>query len=106
MVYVDDMRAPYGRMIMCHMVADTESELHAMADRIGIARKWHQGDHYDIALSKRALAVTNGAREITKRQLGAMCMIRRSGGKFGDPNTAVDRCFDMLHKNREARANG
>lgn len=62
-VYVDDMHAPFGRMLMCHMVADTLDELHAMADRIGVARRWYQGPpvtrwpHYDIALSKRALAV-------------------------------------------------
>ena len=56
-VYVDDMRAPFGRLVMCHMIADTPAELHAMADRIGVARKWFQnkgsGPHYDIALSKR-----------------------------------------------------
>jgi hypothetical protein len=56
-VYVDDMRARYGRMVMCHMVADTEAELHAMADRIGVARRWYQGDHYDVCLAKRALAL-------------------------------------------------
>ena len=44
MVYVDDYNAPYGRMTMCHMMADTLEELHAMADKIGIARKWFQ-DH-------------------------------------------------------------
>ena len=53
-VYVDDMKARFGRMVMCHMIADTEEELHVMADRIVVARRWHQGDHYDIALSKRA----------------------------------------------------
>ena len=35
---------------------------HAMADRIGVLRKWHQGDHYDITKSKRALAVAAKAR--------------------------------------------
>ena len=77
-VYVDDMQAKYGRMIMCHMVADTESELHAMADLIGVDRKWYQyphksrHPHYDIALSKRALAVANGAKEITMREAPAI----------------------------------
>lgn len=61
-VYVDDMRAPFGRMLMCHMIADTEDELLAMADTIGVARKWYQGDHFDIALSKRALAIEAGAK--------------------------------------------
>jgi hypothetical protein len=73
-VYVDDMRANFGRMVMCHMVADTLDELHAMADKIGVQRRWYQGPpvtrwpHYDIALSKRALAVVAGAKEITQRE--------------------------------------
>jgi hypothetical protein len=72
-VYVDGASNPYGRMKMCHMVADTLEELHAMADAIGIQRRWFQNDpdhpHYDIAQSKRALAVKHGAVEITSRQL-------------------------------------
>lgn len=74
-VYVDNMRAPYGRMIMCHLVADTLEELHAMADRIDVARRWYQGPpvtrwpHYDIALSKRALAVAAGALEVDRREV-------------------------------------
>jgi hypothetical protein len=72
MVYVDDMKAQYGRMIMCHMIADTVDELHAMADKIGIERRWFQAStnhpHYDISLSKRKLAVQFGAEEITARQ--------------------------------------
>lgn len=74
MVYVDNMQASYGRMIMCHMAADTEAELHAMADKIGIQRKWFQGDHYDICKAKRTLAVKYGAKEVTKREL---CKIAR-----------------------------
>lgn len=77
-VYVDDMRARFGRMVMCHMVADTEPELHEMADRIGVARRWYQypkqsrWPHYDIALSKRALAVRFGAQEIQWRDAPAV----------------------------------
>ena len=76
-VYVDNMRAPYRRMVMCHMIADTEDELHAMADKIGVAREWYQGDHYDVCLQKRALAVQNGAKEVTQRELGMMIIARR-----------------------------
>lgn len=87
-VYVDDMRAQYGRMVMCHMIADSDDELHAMAAAIGVARKWHQGDHYDIALSKRALAVQHGAREITRRQCGLMTLRRRRTGTLPTPEWA------------------
>lgn len=71
-VYVDDMRAPFGRMVMCHMTADSTEELLAMADKIGVARRWIQypgtwKEHFDIALSKRALAVKAGAIEETTR---------------------------------------
>ena len=52
-------------MIMCHMIADTPAELGAMADAIGVARKWFQADasapHFDIAQTKRALAIEHGA---------------------------------------------
>ena len=72
-VYVDDMRAKFGRMIMCHMIADDELELHGMASKIGIRYKWYQGDHYDICLQKRALAISLGAKEITQRQCALMC---------------------------------
>lgn len=83
-VYVDDMRAPLGRMVMCHMLADTTEELLAMADRIGVARRWLQKagtphEHFDIALSKRALAVRYGAEEINSSRLGRLIAIKRLG---------------------------
>ena len=67
---------------MCHMLADTDEELHAMADKIGMSRRWHQypnsyRSHYDICLAKRALAVANGAREITMRETGALIGAKR-----------------------------
>jgi hypothetical protein len=80
-VYVDDMyRIPmgrFGRMKMSHMVGDTEEELHAMADKIGLKRKWYQGDHYDVSMSTRAKAVAAGAKEITLRELANMELAKR-----------------------------
>jgi hypothetical protein len=102
MIYVDNMRAPFGRLILCHMIADTEDELHAMADRIGVARKWYQGDHYDIALSKRALAVSFGAIEINRIQCGFMAMLKRMGKPMGTPETAKER-YIALMQGRRAR---
>lgn len=78
-VYVDKSVNSYGRMIMCHMLADTVDELHAMADIIGIRREWFQHHsstpHYDICKSKRSKAVAAGAIEIDRRQVVAL--IRR-----------------------------
>lgn len=76
-VYVDESMWPFRGMIMCHMMADTEDELHEMADRIGIARRWYQGDHYDISKTKRALAVRFGAIEVSSRELVRMFPVRR-----------------------------
>ena len=76
-VYVDDMRARFREHIMCHMIGDIESELHDMAGRIGIARRWYQGDHYDVTLDSRALAVSLGALEITWRACSLMTVLRR-----------------------------
>ena len=85
-VYVDDMHrtrmGQLGRMKMSHMIADTTEELLAMADRIGVARRWIQKpgtpwEHFDISLSKRAEAVKHGAVEITMRELAKKTRARR-----------------------------
>ncbi len=74
-VYVDTMRATFGRMIMCHLFADTDDELHEAAQAVGVARKWFQKPpnaswrHYDICLSMRARAITRGAVVIEYRDL-------------------------------------
>lgn len=92
-VYVDDMRAPFGRMIMCHMIADTKAELISMASRIGVNTRWIQksdtcDEHFDISLTKRAEAVRLGAIEITWRQCGAMTARKREEGQLGKPEEA------------------
>lgn len=66
-VYVDDVHHAYGRMIMCHMWADTLDELLAMADSIGVRRKWLQcppaasWTHFDVSLGMKAKAIASGA---------------------------------------------
>jgi hypothetical protein len=84
-VYVDTMKASYGRMVMCHMIADTTAELLAMADTIGVNRKWIQkvgmpSEHFDICKSKRAAAIRAGAIEISMREL-ALKIRDRQGGR-------------------------
>ena len=85
-VYVDDMEAPYRGMVMCHMLADTTAELLAMADTIGVARRWIQkagtpGEHFDICKAKRALAVKAGAVEITWREAGEIVFRRHKAAR-------------------------
>ena len=71
MVYVDAAIWPYRGMTMCHLMADTLEELHAMAERVGMKRHWFQDKslpHYDICKSKRVLAVRFGALEVSREQ--------------------------------------
>jgi Protein of unknown function (DUF4031) len=70
-VYVDNYFAQFGRMKMSHMIADSLEELHAMADQIGVARRWFQEQssfpHYDVCKAKRELAIGLGAIALEKR---------------------------------------
>jgi Icc-related predicted phosphoesterase len=72
-VYVDDAFIPYGRMKMCHMVADQLGELHHMADVLDLNRKHFQDrtshPHYDISKGFRERAIKMGAKAISKREL-------------------------------------
>lgn len=78
-VYVDDMYlypiGRFGRMKMSHLMADTSDELLAMADKIGVDRRWLQhagefaGEHFDISMTKRAAAIEHGAVPVTTRDL-------------------------------------
>jgi hypothetical protein len=73
---------------MCHMIADAPDELHAMADRIGVARRWFQQPpkasfwHYDIAKSKRALAIAAGAVDCARNDFVANLRRIRASGAF------------------------
>lgn len=81
-VYVDSEFIQYGRMKMCHMLADTDEELHAMASAIGVARKWHQKpntykSHYDVCKSAREKAIALGAVVIDRKELREILQKRR-----------------------------
>jgi hypothetical protein len=108
--YVDDMYlypvGQFGRMKMSHLLADTDAELHDMAAKIGVARRWWQspertsGSHYDIAMSKRDLAIAAGAVPITYKQAGAMNTRRRITGQLGDPDDAVEWLSNYMAQRR------
>lgn len=56
----------------CHLLADSEDELHAFAGRLGMRRSWFQPKsfpHYDLTSSRRQDAVAMGAQEIDNRTL-------------------------------------
>ena len=103
-VYVDKAAYPHGNMIMCHMIADTLTELHAMADALGLKREYFQPrsfPHYDLAKSKRAAAIAFGAIEVSRKELVAhMKRIRPTltptlAVQFADSlNAAVRRGLD------------
>ncbi len=94
-VYVDNAQARYGRMIMCHMIADTHKELLQMAEKIGVARKWIQypetyREHFDISLKLRKLAIQSGAVEISLRELGEILLRRKDAqGSASDRDNSV-----------------
>jgi hypothetical protein len=78
-VYVD-MLIDYGWKYgpSCHLLADTEEELHEMAAKIGMKRSWFQKGgkaempHYDLVASRSKKAVALGAIEINRKQLCEM----------------------------------
>lgn len=83
-VYVDTMRAPFGRMVMCHLWADSREELLAFVDKIGVQRKWIQEPpkaswvHFDVSLGKKKLALAAGA--ILTDRLGPLEHVARLEG--------------------------
>lgn len=87
---MDNARNPFGRMLMCHMIADTLEELHDMASRIGMRREWFQPGstpHYDVCLSRRILAVKEGAIEVSQREIVAIIRRLRIGTPLVDPSS-------------------
>jgi hypothetical protein len=81
-VYIDDMNIKYGRMIMCHMVADTTEELLVMADKIGVQRKWIQDagtvyEHFDVCKEAKQMAIQHGAKEVGRRDYALFIRARK-----------------------------
>jgi len=76
MTYVDTL-LDYGWRLgpSCHLMADSLDELHDMAARLGLKRRWFQDDprlpHYDLTTRRRAAAVHLGAREVGRRFVAA-----------------------------------
>lgn len=76
MIYVDEPK--FGGKNWCHMMTDGDiDELHNFAKYIGLHPVWFQDklrfSHYDLAPSKRLLAISHGAIEVTSRELIIRC---------------------------------
>jgi hypothetical protein len=87
-VYVDDwrQRARLGHVdaLWCHLIADTDDELHQFAKQLGMKQAWFQTDprrpyrsHYDVTEALRRQAITLGAVPVTWRDIGRMMRVRR-----------------------------
>lgn len=69
-ILVDECNWPWRDRMWCHMISDSSlDELHAFARWIGIPERGFQGDHYDVPDEARAVAIAEGAREVTSRQI-------------------------------------
>ena len=80
-LYVNKLRTRYGSMRFCHLLADSQDELHATALALGMDRRNFQTDgipHYDLSLTKREKAIARGAQVIGRAQLREL--VRRFRG--------------------------
>lgn len=105
-VYIDDMyryrMGQFRRMKMSHMIADTEDELHQMASKIGMHRRWYQGDHYDVSLGNRRKAIELGAVEVSLKTLSMMNFVRRCTGVLPGPDTTLAE-FESILRSRKTK---
>jgi hypothetical protein len=69
----------------CHLIADTDEELHSFAKQIGMKHVWFQDappasfPHYDLTARRRTVAVRLGATELARREFSAkMKQIRQT----------------------------
>jgi hypothetical protein len=84
--YVDTVRSYPNAGLrfteFCHLLADTRQELHVMADRIGMPRRFFQDHpwrwHYDLPEHLRMQAVELGAIEVTMHDVGALLKRRKT----------------------------
>ena len=85
-VYVDDMRvsARVGRINArwSHLMADTDEELNAFAEKLGLKRSWAQypgtwKSHYDVTDSVRNRAISLGAVAIKYGGVESRELMRR-----------------------------
>lgn len=91
-VYVDPMMAcvpneKWKWSENCHMFADTDEELHAFAESMGLKRAWHQKSppaslsHYDLTRGMRSKALTLGAVSVDRQFVVAFKKLKAQSSK-------------------------
>jgi hypothetical protein len=94
-VYIDNAGIPWRGREWCHLTADTTSELHEFAARLGVprsgfhsnpARPWK--NHYDLPESVRELAIELGATPITGREAARQLRLKRAAHR--EPPASFD----------------
>ena len=64
-VYVDNAMIAWRGRCWCHLVADTITELHEFAGKLGLKKAWFQHSasfpHYDVTVEVKAVALELGA---------------------------------------------
>lgn len=101
-VYVDSVRFAYRGMIMCHMWADSDAELHSFAGQLGMSRSWHQRppkaswSHYDCSAGRKRQALALGA--ILTDRYGALEHVAKLQGD----KVTLDRIAAVRSKKRNA----
>ena len=93
--YVDSLfrfpghpRFPWAQS--CHLFADSEAELHALAQELGMKVEWSQIGrrgilHYDLNPERRARAIELGALPLSRRESVAKWRSLRDGEKENQP---------------------
>lgn len=69
-ILVDHARWDWRETTWCHLISDTDfDELHTFAGELGCRRVGFQGDHYDIDIDTRTVALELGAMPCESREI-------------------------------------
>lgn len=94
-IMVDSAVWPWRGRHWAHLASDVaHEELHRFAARLGIERRWFQGDHYDVPAEVRERAIALGAEAVSSAELVRRLRsagLRRGARLRSHPSDAVRR---------------
>lgn len=69
-ILIDSALWPWRDWMWCHMISDSSvDELKEFASLLGVPEKGFQGDHVDLPEHMREVAIANGAKVVSSREL-------------------------------------